>query len=102
MKSKPKVTIIIACQIFLILGSFMTLTVFESQSALLGNSINVAGKNRFLASQFIDEVKNFNYLKNPEADPEEKLIALEENIYLLKNGGMLNEQEIQSLDVQFE
>lgn len=80
----------------------MTLTVFESQSALLGNSINVAGKNRFLASQFIDEVKNFNYLKNPEADPEEKLIALEENIYLLKNGGMLNEQEIPSLDVQFE
>jgi hypothetical protein len=57
----------------------MTLTVFESQSALLGNSINVAGKNRFLASQFIDEVKNFNYLKNPEADPEEKLIALEES-----------------------
>lgn len=102
MKSKPKVTIIIVCQIFLILGSFITLAVFESQNALLGNSINVAGKNRFLASQFIDEVKNFNYLKNPEADPEEKLIALEENIYLLKNGGMLNEQEIPSLDVQFE
>jgi signal transduction histidine kinase len=37
-----------------------------------------------------------------KADPEEKLIALEENIYLLKNGGMLNEQEIPSLDVQFE
>ena len=102
MKSKPKVTIIIVCQIFLILGSFITLAVFESQNALLGNSINVAGKNRFLASQFIDEVKNFNYLKNPEADPEEKLIALEENIYLLKNGGMLNEQEIPILDVQFE
>lgn len=102
MKSKSKITIIIISQITLIFGSFLTLAIFESQTALLGNSINVAGKNRFLASQFIDEVKDYAYLKNPDAYPEENLIALEENIYLLKNGGMLNENTIPYLDLIFE
>ena len=101
MKSKSKVAIIIISQIALIFGTFLTLAIFESQTALLGNSINVAGKNRFLASQFIDEVKDFSYLKNPDANPEEKLIALEENINLLKNGGMLKESKIPSIDQRF-
>jgi len=78
------------------------LAVFESQTALLGNSINIAGKNRFLASQFIDEIKDYAYVKNPDAKPEEKLIALEENIYLLKKGGILNENKIPNLDIAFE
>jgi hypothetical protein len=92
----------IICQIVLIIGSFLTLAIFESQTALLGNSINIAGKNRFLASQFIDEIKDYAYVKNPDAKPEEKLIALEENIYLLKKGGILNENKIPKLDVAFE
>ncbi len=102
MKSKSKVTIIIVCQIALILGSFLTLAIFESQTALLGNSINVAGKNRFLASQLVDEIKDHVFLENPSANPDNKLIALEENIFLLKNGGMLNENQIPNLDKKFE
>lgn len=102
MKSKSKVTIIITCQIALILGSFLTLAIFESQTALLGNSINVAGKNRFLASQVVDEIKDYAFLENPTASPDSKLIALEENIFLLKNGGMLNENQIPALDKKFE
>ena len=102
MRSKSKVSIIISCQIALIFGSFITLAIFESQTALAGYSINIAGKNRFLASQFIDEIKDYAYLKNPEANPEEKFIALEENIFLLKNGGMLDENQIPKLDFKFE
>jgi signal transduction histidine kinase len=102
LKSKSKITLIIICQIALIFGSFLTLAIFESQTALLGNSVNVAGKNRFLASQFIEEVKDYAYLKNPDARPEDNLITLEENIYLLKNGGMLNENKIPQLDRVFE
>ena len=102
MRSKSKVTIIITCQIVLIFGSFLTLAIFESQTSLLGNAINVAGKNRFLASQFINEVKDYAYLKNPEANPENKLIELEENIYLLKNGGTLNENRIPQIEIIFE
>jgi signal transduction histidine kinase len=41
-------------------------------------------------------------LKNPDARPEDNLITLEENIYLLKNGGMLNENKIPQLDRVFE
>ena len=84
------------------IGSFLTLAVFESQTALLGNSINVAGKNRYLASQFIDEVKNHAYLKNLDSHPENRLVELEENIHLLKNGGILNENKIPQLDHIFE
>ena len=102
MESKLKITIIIICQIVLILGSFLTLAIFESQTALLGNSINVAGKNRFLASQVVDEIKDYAFLKKPDASPENKLLLLEENIFLLKNGGKLNENQIPKLDTKFE
>lgn len=102
MKSKSKVTIIIIGQIALILGSFLTLVIFESETSLLGNSINVAGKNRFLASEFVGEIKDQTFLKNPDASPENKLISLEENIFLLKNGGMLNKNQIPKLDKKFE
>ena len=79
----------------------MTLAFYESQSALLGNSINVAGKNRFLSSDFVNEVKDNAFLKNPDANPINKLKALEENINLLKNGGMLNENKIPKLNIEF-
>jgi len=85
----------------IIIGSFMTLVFYESESTLLGNSINVAGKNRFLSSDFVNEVKDNAFLKNPDANPINKLKALEENINLLKNGGMLNENKIPKLNIEF-
>lgn len=102
MKNKFKVTIIILIQIGIIVGSFLTLAIFESETALLGNSINIAGKNRLLSSEFVNEIKDYAYLKNPKANPQDKLAALEENIHLLKNGGMLNENKIPMLNPEFE
>ena len=102
MKSKSKVSIIILIQIGIIIGSFLTLAIFESQISLQGNSINVAGKNRFLSSDFVDEIKNQFYLKNSDSKPQDKLMLLEKNIYLLKNGGMLNGNEIPKLNPEFE
>jgi len=102
VRSKSKVSIIILCQIGIIIGSFLTLAFFESQTALLGNSINVAGKNRYLSSDFVNEVKDHTFLKNPNANPINKLNALEKNINLLKNGGMLNEIEIPKLEMEFQ
>ncbi|MFB5608283.1 MAG: hypothetical protein ACE5RG_09320 [Candidatus Nitrosomaritimum yanchengensis] len=102
MKNKFKVTIIILIQIGIILGSFLTLAIFESETALLGNSINIAGKNRLLSSEFVNEIKDYAYLNNPEANPQDKLAALEENIHLLKNGGMLNENKIPMLNPEFK
>lgn len=93
---------IILIQIGIIIGSFLTLAIYESQITLQGNSINVAGKNRYLSSDFINEVKDYSYLINPDANPQDKLIALKENINLLKNGGMLNGNKIQKLDIELE
>lgn len=78
------------------------MAIAESQNALLGNSVNVAGKNRFLTSQFLDEVKDWAYVKNPDASPETAFRDLEENIHLLKNGGFSGNFEINELDVEFE
>lgn len=102
LKSSTKVTLIILIQIGIIIGSFLTIAIFESQTSLLGNSINIAGKNRFLSSEFIDEIKDQSYLKNPNADPQSKFIDLEENIHLLKNGGVLNGNTIPALEIEFE
>ena len=95
-------SLIILSQICLIFGSFLVLAIAESQTALLGNSVNVAGKNRFLTSQFLDEVKDWAYVKNPDSSPDNAFRDLEENIYLLKNGGVSGNIEITELDVEFE
>ena len=90
MKNRSKITAIITFQIFLIVASFLAIATLESQLSSLGNTVNVAGKNRFLASQFMDELKDWAYVKNPHANPEIKLKVLEENIQILKNGGNSN------------
>ena len=79
------------------MGSFLSVAIWESQFSLLGNSVNVAGKNRLLTSQFLNEVKDHSYLNLPDANPEEKLQLLEENILFLKNGGEQNNIELNPL-----
>lgn len=83
------------------MGSFLSVAMWESQFSLLGNSVNVAGKNRLLTSQFLNEVKDYGYLNLPDANPDEKLRLLEENILFLKNGGEQNNLKLSSLDEQF-
>ena len=97
MNSKTKITIIVLFQIGLIIGSFVSVAVWESQYSLLGNSVNIAGKNRLLTSQFLSEVKDHAYLKLPDADPEVKLDELEKNILILKNGGVQDGVKINPL-----
>ena len=101
MNSKEKITIIVLSQIVLIVGSFLGVAYWESQFSLLGNSVNVAGKNRLLTSQFLGEVKDYAYLKLPDSEPEKKLNELEQNILILKNGGEQNNFKIDPLREEF-
>ena len=48
-----KISIFIIIVIILIIGSFGILAYFQSQGTFLGNSINIAGKNRFLTSNLL-------------------------------------------------
>ncbi len=45
---KNKITILVVLGIIPIIGSFGVLTYFQSLGSSLGNSINIAGKNRYL------------------------------------------------------
>ncbi|MDQ3868898.1 MAG: hypothetical protein M3250_04985, partial [Thermoproteota archaeon] len=45
-----KIGVLVVIQIIFIVSSFSVLAYYESQGTHLGNSINIAGKNRFLTS----------------------------------------------------
>ena len=48
-----KITILVVLEIIPIIGSFGVLTYFQSLGSSLGNSINIAGKNRYLTANLL-------------------------------------------------
>ena len=48
-----KIAILVIIQVIFIITSFSILSYYESQGTYLGNSINIAGKNRFLTSNLM-------------------------------------------------
>ena len=69
----------------LIIASFLILIYLESEWLLLGDSIDVAGLNRYLTSNVILEIHDL--IHETDADPTGALQKLKENIYFLKEGG---------------
>ena len=53
-KTSNKIIFLVGIQITIIAASFIILESVESQKAFVGNSINVAGKNRFLTENALD------------------------------------------------
>ena len=80
-----KIGILVVIEIIIILSSFGILTYFESQGTFLGNSINIAGKNRFLTSnvQLSTEEFQSGFLV---VGPAKAIDTLESNILALKQG----------------
>ncbi len=56
-----KLAILIAIEVLLVVSSFGISTYIQSQSTTMGNTINVAGKNRFLTSNFLLELEKVNH-----------------------------------------
>src|SRR5215211_619920 len=82
-----KLAILIAIEVLLVVGSFGISTYIESQSTAIGNTINLAGKNRYLTSNLLlqfekvnDGSAQFDSLRNASD-------ALNENISFLRSGG---------------
>jgi len=103
MKASVKILILISSQIIIIIASFFTLVYFESQLLLTGNMVNVAGKNRLLASEVQSELHHslfFNTEKHN--DHLGTLVELERNIVFLKNGGKIAPIVIPPLPSQFD
>ena len=54
-----KIGILSLIQIFFIIIIFGILTYVQSQQTLLGNTINIAGKNRFLTLNILYEISEY-------------------------------------------
>lgn len=92
-KASKKITLMVGIQIGIILVSFIILESFESQKIFLGNSVNMAGKNRYYTTLSLNEVKSEYIGGKITGDPTSVLKTYEENLRLLKDGG--NENKIQ-------
>lgn len=54
-----KITLLVVIKIILIVGSFGVLAYFQSQKSLLANSINIAGKNRYLTDNLLLQTEKY-------------------------------------------
>ncbi len=80
-----KIFFLIGIQITIIITSFLVLEVYTSEQTFEGNSINIAGKNRFFTEMVLNAVKD-HYIGGT-GDPISALKIYEQNLQLLKTGG---------------
>jgi hypothetical protein len=74
---------------------------FESQSTLIGNSINIAGKNRFLTSNVILEAERYLGGRLEVSKLNEAIAELDSNIRTLRTGGVIAETELRPLPSEY-
>lgn len=96
-----RIGVLIALEVILIAGSFIYIASYESKNALIGNSINIAGKNRFLtATALLDSQYYLSGSKDKEV-VEKALDNLEGNILLLRDGGSVGQIEVAAIPKEF-
>lgn len=84
-----RLAILIAIEILLVSSSFGISTYIESQSTATGNTINIAGKNRYLTSNFLLELEKVNHGTAQIEDLRNASDALNTNILFLRSGGSI-------------
>jgi signal transduction histidine kinase len=99
-----KIWVLSFVQIIFVIIIFGVLTYIQSQQTLLGNTINIAGKNRFLTLNVLYEVISYLNMQSPTNDYNSGISQiksaeqqLESNIMVLKDGGKISGVDIQSL-----
>ena len=102
-KISLKIGILVVIEIISIISSFGILAYFQSQGTFLGNSINIAGKNRFLTSNLLlQTIERLTGSPNNVPLLNAAMNKLESNISLLKQGGkIISDIEIKPLPSQF-
>ena len=101
-KIGKRIGILVFIQIFFIIISLIIVSYYQSQITYLGNSINMAGKNRFLSSNLMYDTAEFflgnsSDISNINSDIKE----LETNILTLKQGGKISDIELKPLPDEF-
>ncbi|HZD83747.1 MAG TPA: ATP-binding protein [Nitrososphaeraceae archaeon] len=103
-KISLKIGILVVIEIISIISSFGILAYFQSQGTFLGNSINIAGKNRFLTSDLLlQAIERLTGSPNNNIPLlNSAMEKLESNILLLEEGGRtLSDIQIKPLPSQF-
>jgi hypothetical protein len=67
-KILSKITLLVLIEILLIVSSFGTLVYFQSEQSSLGNSINIAGKNRYLTANVLLQTEKYLYGLSSSSD----------------------------------
>ncbi len=85
-----KITLLVIIEIILIVGSFGVLAYFQSQQSSLGNSINIAGADRYLIALLILQTEKYLDGTSDASQLKVALNRLQSNIIALKQGGMIS------------
>ena len=109
-KILSKITLLIIIETLLIVGSFGVLAYFQSEQSSLGNSINIAGKNRYLTANLLLQTEKYLYGLSSSSSPsftsdtsqvKNAMSNLEANIMTLKQGGKISSIELKPLHQNF-
>jgi len=92
-----KITLLVIVEIVLIVGSFSVLTYFQSQQASLGNTINIAGKNRYLTTNLLLQTEKYLDGSSTSWQVAAAINNLQYNIMTLKQGGTISGIDLRPL-----
>jgi nitrate/nitrite-specific signal transduction histidine kinase len=99
-----KIGILVVIQIGFVICTFSILSYYESQDTHLGNSINIAGKNRFLTSNLLLQISEYFSQVDNSSDLSKIKSAMnqsESNILALKQGGVISDIDLRPLPSRF-
>ena len=106
-KILSKITLLVLIEVILIVGSFGILAYFQSEQSSLGNSINIAGKNRYLTANLLLQTEKylFGFSRSTPANTfssnalqlKDAMSSLESNILTLKQGGKISDIDLKPL-----
>jgi signal transduction histidine kinase len=102
-KIGSKIVVFVFILIILVITSFIIFSYYQSQMTYLGNSINIAGKNRFLTSNLLYEVSKYLFEDNNKniSKINFAINQLESNVLALKQGGNIVGINLKSLPTEF-
>ena len=97
-----RIVLLVFIQIFFIITSLIILSYYQSQMTYLGNSINIAGKNRFLTSNLMFSAAEYFMENRSDISKINNAIdQLDSNILMLKNGGRISDIDLKPLPSEF-
>ena len=96
-----KITLLVIIEIILIVGSFGVLAYFQSQQSSLGNSINIAGKNRYLTANLLLQTEKYLDGTLDALQLKAAMDRLQSNIITLKQGGLISGANLKPLASDF-